>query len=263
MMAKDYYEQLGVPRNATEAEIKSAYRKLALKHHPDRNPGNKDAEDKFKQANSAYEVLSDPGKRQLYDQYGEAGVAQGAQGGRPGGFEGFAGGEYGDVFGDLFENFFGGAGGGGGRARSHRGHDLKYSISVTLEEAYEGAQQPIEYERVEACSACSGQGAKPGTGLKRCAQCRGSGRVQFSQGFFTMTQACSACGGAAQRLETPCAACRGAGSARKRRRLTLRIPPGVYEGATLRISGEGETGPRGGPPGDLFVEIRMKPHARF
>ena len=157
MMAKDYYEQLGVPRNATEAEIKSAYRKLALKHHPDRNPGNKDAEDKFKQANSAYEVLSDPGKRQLYDQYGEAGVAQGAQGGRPGGFEGFAGGEYGDVFGDLFENFFGGAGGGGGRARSHRGHDLKYSISVTLEEAYEGAQQPIEYERVEACSACSGQ----------------------------------------------------------------------------------------------------------
>jgi molecular chaperone DnaJ len=166
-----------------------------------------------------------------------------------------------DIFGDLFENFFGG--GGGGRPRSRRGHDLKYEAFVGLEEAYQGAQHPMEYERLEACPSCSGTGAKPGTGLKRCSACRGSGKVQFSQGFFSMSQTCSACGGAGQVVETPCRDCRGAGHARRRHKITIRIPAGVFEGATLRIAGEGEAGFHGGTPGDLFVEVHVRPHPRF
>jgi len=263
-VAKDYYETLGVPRNATEAEIKAAFRKLALKFHPDRNPGNKEAEERFKVVNAAYETLSDPKRRQLYDQYGEAGV-QGAGAGR-GGFEGFQGfggmsGDPSEVFGDLFENFFGQMG--GGRSRARRGHDLKYEILISLEDAYQGAQQHLEYERIESCSACGGSGARPGTGLKRCATCRGAGRVQYSQGFFSMSQTCPTCGGAGQIIETPCKDCRGAGTAKKRHKLAVRIPVGVYDGATLRIAGEGEAGARGGPAGDLFIEVHLKPHPKF
>jgi molecular chaperone DnaJ len=263
-LAKDYYETLGVARNATEAEIKSAFRKLALKCHPDRNPGNKEAEDRFKQINGAYEVLSDAKKRQVYDQYGEAGLSGG--GGHPGGgFGGFQHGEGADVFGDIFEQFFGAGGGhpGAGRSRTRRGHDLKAEIVVSLEDAYEGVQKPLEYERIEACSVCRGTGAKPGTGLKKCATCRGAGRVQFSQGFFAMTQSCPACGGAGQIVETPCRDCGGAGLARKKHKVTLRIPAGIYDGATLRIAGEGESGARGGTPGDLFVDVRVKAHSKF
>lgn len=265
----DYYDLLGVPRNADEAEVKRAYRKQALKYHPDRNPGDAKAEAKFKEINQAYEVLSDSGKRRLYDQFGEAGVQQGAAGGAGGNpFSGFGGmggqADVGDIFGDIFENFFQGGGQTGRRPkRARRGHDLKYDVEVTLEEAYEGTRLPLKYERVEPCGTCSGSGAKPGTGLKRCATCGGSGRVQFSQGFFAMTQACSSCGGEGQTVETPCSSCQGAGRRRAAHKVTIRIPPGIYDGATLRIAGEGEAGGRGGEPGDLFVHVRLKPHPKF
>ena len=260
----DYYELLGVPRNADEAEVKRAYRKLALKYHPDRNPGDSKSEARFKEVNQAYEVLSDSSKRKLYDQYGEAGVQAGAGGGPGGPFGGFGGGaDVGDIFGDIFENFFAGGVQPGKRRRSRRGHDLKYDVEVSLEEAYEGTRLPLRYERVESCEGCDGTGAKRGTGLKRCATCGGTGRVQFSQGFFAMTQSCSACGGEGQKIETPCGDCSGAGRRRAAHKVTIRIPPGIYDGATLKIAGEGETGGRGGEAGDLYVHVRLKTHARF
>ncbi|MFA5140000.1 MAG: molecular chaperone DnaJ [Elusimicrobiota bacterium] len=267
-MARDFYETLGVPRNASEDEIKRAFRKLALKCHPDRNPGDKKAEARFKEINSAYEVLSDANKRKLYDQYGEAGISAGAAAGGAGTgpYGGFGGADIGDIFGDVFEGFFGGVGGGfrgGKRSRSRRGHDLKYEVNISLEDAYEGTKLPLAYERVETCPSCGGVGAAPGSGLKRCSNCGGSGRVQFSQGFFSMTQTCSNCGGEGQIIETPCRNCSGSGRVRQRNKLTVRIPAGIYDGATLRIGGEGEAGGRGGESGDLFVIVRIKPHPKF
>lgn len=262
-MAEDYYSLLGVPRNASEAEIKSAYRKLAMKYHPDRNPGNKDAEDKFRKMAGAYEVLSDDRKRKLYDQYGEAGVS-GASGGNPfggGGFGGQGGADVGDMFGDIFESFFGGQGG-GGRGGPRRGNDLKYEVEVTLEDAFKGSQLPLKFDRVEPCDTCKGSGAKSG-GTKRCSGCRGSGRVQFSQGFFSMTQTCPQCGGAGQVIENPCKDCRGQGRVRKSAKLTVRVPPGVTDGTTLRIQGEGEAGERSAPRGDLYVVTRIRQDSRF
>ncbi|HVE14573.1 MAG TPA: molecular chaperone DnaJ [Elusimicrobiota bacterium] len=265
----DYYQLLGVPRNATEAEIKSAFRKLALKYHPDRNRGNREAEDKFKEINSAYEVLSDPKKRRAYDQFGEAGVGAGGPGGPfgaggfPGGFGGFggAGVDASELFGDIFESFFGG--GEGGRRRPARGHDLKFELTIGLQQAYDGARVPFEYSRTELCATCGGDGAKPGSGLRRCSACKGSGRMQFSQGFFTMSQTCSHCGGEGQVIETPCKDCSGSGRARRTHTLTVRVPPGIYDGATLRIEGEGEPGARGGPSGDLFLDVRVTHHPHF
>ncbi|MFH2204834.1 MAG: molecular chaperone DnaJ [Elusimicrobiota bacterium] len=256
-MAKDYYDELGVPRNATEAEIKKAYRNLAFKCHPDRHPGDQASETQFKRINNAYEVLSDGKKRQLYDQFGEAGVSGAAGAGGPGP-QGF--GDAGDIFGDIFEGFFGG---GGRRSRAKRGHDLKYEVEVTFEDAYAGTRLPLGYERVELCQKCDGSGAQEGTGTKSCGTCGGSGRVQFSQGFFSMSQTCSSCGGEGRMIETPCKPCRGSGRVRKRHKVTIRIPAGVYEGATLRIAGEGEVGSHGGGHGDLYVIVRMKPHPKF
>ncbi|MBI4060890.1 MAG: molecular chaperone DnaJ [Elusimicrobia bacterium] len=259
-MAEDYYGLLGVARNATDAEIKAAYRKLAMKHHPDRNPGNKEAEAKFRRINGAYEALSDAKKRKLYDQYGEAGVSSGGPGVR--GFEGFGQGvDANEVFGDLFENLFGGQRG-GGRRQAH-GNDLKYATTISLEDAFKGTQLPLHFQRVESCGSCRGSGGKAGSGVKRCAQCRGSGRVQVSQGFFAMSQTCPRCGGEGQVVENPCADCRGQGRVRKEAELKVKIPPGIYHGATLRISGEGEAGPRGGQPGDLYLEVHVKPDPRF
>ncbi|PIR17598.1 MAG: molecular chaperone DnaJ, partial [Elusimicrobia bacterium CG11_big_fil_rev_8_21_14_0_20_64_6] len=252
-----------------DAEIKSAYRKLAMKHHPDRNPGNKESEVKFRTINGAYEALSDPKKRKLYDQYGEAGVNQGAGGGFGGGrgFEGFGQGvDVNEVFGDLFENMFGGHGGHGGqggRRRAARGNDLKYETTVSLEDAFKGVQLPLHFQRVESCGTCRGSGAKAGSGVKRCTQCRGSGRVQVSQGFFAMSQTCPQCGGEGQIVENPCKDCRGQGRVRKEAELKVKIPPGIYHGATLRISGEGEAGPRGAQAGDLYLEVHIKPDPRF
>jgi molecular chaperone DnaJ len=269
-MAEDYYSQLGVARNATDAEIKAAYRKLAMKHHPDRNPGDKASEEKFKKIGAAYEALSDPRKRQLYDQYGEAGVnggAGGGFGGVPPGFEGFgAGVDVNEVFGDLFENLFsGGAGGGrgGGGRRRATGADLKYETTISLDDAFSGTQLPLNFPRVEGCATCKGSGAKPGTQLKRCAQCRGSGRVQLSQGFFSMSQVCPRCHGEGHIVEDPCKDCRGQGRVRRDAELKIKIPPGIYDGATLRISGEGEAGPHGAAAGDLYVHIKVKPDPRF
>lgn len=263
-MASDYYKILGVPKNASESEIKSAYRKLALKYHPDRNQGNKDAEAKFKEVNGAYQVLSDPQKRQMYDQYGEAGVS-GAAGGGPGGFQGFggAGPDVGDIFGDIFENFFGGGVDLGGRGRARRGADLKYEATIDLEEAYRGTEVTVEYGRLEACGTCDGTGARPGSGMKRCAQCRGTGRMQFSQGFFTMSQACTRCGGAGSVIETPCRDCGGAGRVRRQTRRTVKIPPGVGDGSTLRVQGAGEAGPPRTPHGDLYVQLHVRHHPHF
>jgi molecular chaperone DnaJ len=268
-MAEDYYSLLGVGRNATGAEIKSAYRKLAMKYHPDRNPGNKEAEEKFRRINGAYEALSDDKKRKLYDQFGEAGVNGGAAG--PGGFrggqgfEGFGPGvDVNDVFGDLFEGLFGGqGGGGGGRRRQQHGADLKFETTVTLDQAFTGATAPLHFERVEGCHTCKGSGARPGSRPKTCAQCRGSGRVQFSQGFFSMQQACPRCGGEGQTVDDPCRDCRGQGRVRRPAELKVKIPAGIYDGATLRISGEGEAAPHGGAPGDLYVRIRVKADPRF
>jgi molecular chaperone DnaJ len=265
-MAEDYYGVLGVARNATDAEIKSAYRKLAMKHHPDRNPGDKESEEKFKRIGAAYEALSDPRKRKLYDQYGEAGVNAGASGGFgggvPPGFEGFgAGVDVNEVFGDLFENLFSG-GGRGGRRRA-AGADLKYEAVISLDDAFLGTQLPLNFARVEACETCKGSGAKPGTQLKRCAQCRGSGRVQLSQGFFSMAQTCPRCHGEGQVVEDPCKDCRGQGRVRRDAELKIKIPPGIYDGATLRISGEGEAGPHGSGSGDLYVHIKVKSDPRF
>ncbi|HAM36964.1 MAG TPA: molecular chaperone DnaJ [Elusimicrobia bacterium] len=263
-MAEDFYNLLGVARNASEAEIKSAYRKLAMKHHPDRNPGSKESEEKFRKINSAYEVLSDPKKRQVYDQFGEAGLS--GAGGGPRGGPGFGGAGFDaqDVFGDLFEQFFGEGGAGGGRRRgARRGADLKYEVEVSLEEAFKGVMHPLAFDRVETCPSCRGTGARSGSSLKRCPTCRGNGRVQFSQGFFSMTQTCPDCGGEGERIDNPCRDCRGAGRVRQHARITVKIPPGIYDGATLRISGEGEAGGRGAPAGDLFVEIHLKPDPRF
>ena len=262
-MAEDYYSLLGVARNATDAEIKAAYRKLAMKHHPDRNPGtHKESEAKFRQVNSAYEALSDPKKRRLYDQYGEAGVNSGASGGFGGG-QGFGPGvDVNEVFGDLFENFFGGAGGGGGRRRAG-GADLKYEAELSLEDAFKGTQLPLKFARAQSCATCHGSGAKPGSSPKRCPQCRGSGRVQLSQGFFSMAQTCPKCAGEGQVVEDPCKDCRGQGRVRREAELKIKIPPGIYDGATLRITGEGEGAPRGGEPGDLYVHVSVRSDPRF
>ena len=262
-MAEDYYNLLGLARNASEAEIKSAYRKLAMKHHPDRNPGNKESENSFRKINSAYEVLSDAKKRELYDRFGEAGVSGGGAGGPGQGFGG-AGVDVNDVFGDLFEGLFGQQGaGGGGRGGARRGGDLKFEVEVSLVDAYRGSQMPMKFERTQNCETCQGSGARPGSSSKRCGHCRGSGRIQLSQGFFSMTQTCPQCGGEGQVIENPCRDCRGAGRVRKPAKLTIKIPPGIYDGATMRISGEGEAGGRGRDAGDLYVLVRVKSDPRF
>ncbi len=263
-MAEDFYGVLGIPKSASEAEIKAAYRKLAMKHHPDRNPGNKDAEASFRRANTAYEALSDPKKRQLYDQYGEAGLGAGA-GGFGGGQGAGAGVDVNEMFGDIFESFFGGqqGQGGGGRRGPRRGNDLKYEVEISLEDAFKGRQMPLQFDRVESCETCKGTGAKGAAAAKRCGRCRGSGRVQFSQGFFSMAQACPDCGGEGHTIDNPCRDCRGSGAARKPAKLTVKIPAGIYDGATLRITGEGEAGGRGAEQGDLYVLIRVAVDPRF
>lgn len=261
MASNDYYRILGVARNAGPDEIKSAYRKLALKYHPDRNPGNKEAENTFKEINEAYEVLSTPEKRQVYDQFGAEGLKAGA-GGR-GGFGGFQGADLGDMFGDLFENLFQGQGGGRGKPRSRRGADLKEEVELTLEEAFTGVKRPMNISRTEVCQECDGTGARGKTGIRKCSTCRGSGRVQYSQGFFAFSQACPDCGGQGEVISTPCKACSGAGRQRKDASLNIKIPAGIEEGAVLRVSGGGDAGLRGGDSGDLYIQVRLKHHSHF
>jgi molecular chaperone DnaJ len=270
MAKRDYYEILGVAKNAAEDEIKKAYRKLAMKYHPDRNQGDGDekkaktAEEKFKEAKEAYEVLTDASKRAAYDRFGHAGVDPSAAG-AAGGFRGAEGfGSFADAFGDIFGDIFGGgAGRGGGRGGAYRGADLRYNMEVTLEQAAKGFATDIRVPSWESCETCHGSGAKPGTSAKTCGTCGGSGAVRMTQGFFSIQQTCPTCHGSGKVIPEPCTACHGEGRIKKNKTLEVNIPPGIDEGQRIRLSGKGEPGMNGGPPGDLYVEIRLKPHEVF
>jgi len=262
MSKRDFYEILGVNRDASDEEIKKAYRKLAMKHHPDRNPDNPSAEEKFKEAKEAYEILSEPQKRAAYDQYGHAGVdPQAGFGG--GGGQGF--GNFSDAFGGIFDEIFGGGRGGGGRGGSnvYRGADLRYNLEITLEQAAKGTETKIRIPTMEVCEPCHGSGAKPGSQPKTCPTCNGSGQVRLQQGFFSIQQTCPKCHGTGRYIPDPCNSCHGVGRLKKHKTLAVKIPAGVDEGDRIRLSGEGEHGVNGGPPGDLYVQIHLKPHAVF
>jgi len=261
---RDYYEVLGVARTATVEEIKAAYRKCALKWHPDRHPEDKaDAEVKFRESTEAYSVLSDAEKRQVYDTYGHAGLS-GAGGGVD--FSGTIFQDFHDIFGDFFgfqDLFSGGRGGGGRSRRARRGSDLRYDMSLTFEEAATGVNTKIKIPRQEFCAACNGTGAKAGTGVVACQTCAGRGQLAYQQGFFTITRTCPACQGAGQIVKERCTECRGQGRVEKERTIELRIPPGVDTGTRLRVQSEGEPGPNGGPTGDLYVVLDVKEHPYF
>lgn len=259
---RDYYEVLGVHKNASDTEIKKAYRKLAMAHHPDRNPDNHEATEKFKEAAEAYEVISDPQKRAAYDQYGFAGVNQNAGGGGGGYGGGFGARDFSDIFGDAFGDFFGQAGG-QGRNRASRGADLRYNLTITFEEAAFGKEATIKLPKAELCETCSGSGAKPGTQPKVCPTCRGTGQVRYSQGFFAISRACSACRGEGHIIPDPCPDCRGKKYIEREKTLSVKIPAGVESGMRLRISGEGEMGMNRGPAGDLYIVISVKDHPIF
>jgi molecular chaperone DnaJ len=261
MAKRDLYEVLGVPKNASDEEIKKSYRKMAMKFHPDRNQDNgaKDAEVKFKEAKEAYEMLSDPQKRAAYDQHGHAGVDPNMRGGGGEGFGGFAE-AFGDIFGDMFGQQRGRAGGG---RQVFRGGDLSYAMEVTLEEAAKGKDAQIRIPSHENCEVCSGSGAKPGTQAKTCGTCGGAGAVQMRQGFFSVQQPCPTCKGAGKTIADPCTACQGQGQIKKTKTLEVKIPAGIDGGMRIRSSGNGEPGTNGGPPGDLYIEIRLKKHDIF
>lgn len=261
MSKRDFYEILGVNRDASDEEIKKAYRKLAMKYHPDRNPDNPGAEEKFKEAKEAYEILSDGNKRAAYDQYGHAGVDP--QAGMGGGFGG-GGGGFADAFGGIFDEIFGGrGGGGGGRSNIYRGADLRYNLEITLEQAAHGTETKIRIPTMEVCEPCNGSGAKPGTQPKTCPTCQGSGQVRLQQGFFSIQQTCPKCHGTGRYIPEPCKSCGGAGRIKQHKTLAVKIPAGVDEGDRIRLAGEGEHGVNGGPPGDLYVQIHLKQHAVF
>lgn len=261
MHQRDYYEVLGLHRGAGDDEIKKAYRKLAMKYHPDRNSGDSEAEEKFKEVQKAYAILSDKDKRAAYDQFGHAGVDGGGFGGGAGGFGGFGG--FGDVFGDIFENIFSQGHSGQTRSRAQRGSDLQYNLQLTLEEAAFGKQIEISVPRHAACDKCDGTGAKKGSKPKNCETCNGVGQVRIQQGFFSIQQTCPTCSGVGTTINDPCTACRGDGRVRENKKLTVKIPAGVDNGDRVRLSGEGEAGAFGGPSGDLFVQISLKPHTIF
>ena len=259
---RDFYEILGVPKNASDEDIKKSYRKMAMKYHPDRNQGDATAEVKFKEAKEAYEMLSDAEKRAAYDQFGHAGVDPNMRGG-PGGAAGFGG--FGESFGDIFGDIFGqtrrqqGAGG----KQVFRGNDLSYAMDVTLEEAAMGKESQIRIPSFEECTTCSGTGAKPGTSVKTCGTCQGQGVVQMRQGFFSVQQTCPHCRGSGKTITDPCTPCHGQGKVKKQKTLEIKIPAGIDDGMRIRSTGNGEPGMNGGPTGDLYVEIHIKQHAVF
>jgi len=259
MAKRDFYEVLGVNRDASDDDIKKSYRKLAMKWHPDRNPDNPKAEDHFKEAKLAYEILSDPKKRGAYDQFGHAGVDPSAMAGAGAG-AGFSG--FGDVFSDIFGEIFGGAGR-SGRSSVFRGADLRYNLEIALEQAAKGFETRIRIPTMAECATCHGSGAKLGTQPQTCTTCRGNGQVRVSQGPFSIAQTCPRCHGSGKMITNPCSACSGAGRIKHHKTLQVRIPAGVDEGDRVRLTGEGEPGVNGGPPGDLYVQVHIKPHPMF
>jgi len=260
MAKRDFYEILGVGKSASDDELKKAYRKLAMKHHPDRNPGSKEAEEKFKEAKEAYEMLSDSQKRDAYDRYGHAGVDpnNGMGGAGAGGFAD----AFGDIFGDIFGQAAGGRGGRGG-PQVYRGADLRYNLEITLEQAAHGYDTTIRVPSWDSCETCDGTGAKPGTSPIACTTCGGHGQVRMQQGFFSVLQTCPKCHGSGKINPSPCGTCSGAGKIKRNKTLEVQIPAGIDDGMRIRSSGNGEPGMNGGPPGDLYVEIRIKQHAVF
>jgi molecular chaperone DnaJ len=256
MAKRDFYEILGVAKTASADEIKKAYRKLAMKHHPDRNPDDAGAEEKFKEASEAYEVLSDEDKRAAYDRHGHAGVDPSMGGGF-----GAGGASFSDIFGDVFGDIFGGGARGG--TRSNRGADLRYTLELELEEAVRGTKVQIRVPTLASCEECNGSGAKKGTSPETCRSCGGAGQVRVQQGFFTMAQTCPTCRGRGKVIKEPCTACRGQGRTEKNKTLEVKIPAGVDSGDRIRLAGEGEAGANGGPTGDLYVQVAVRPHKIF
>ena len=252
MSKADYYEVLDVPNSASEAEIKKAFRRLAMKYHPDRNPGDADAEAKFKEAKEAFDVLSNPNKRANYDQFGHAGVDASAGGG-------FGGGGFGDAFSDIFGDIFGG----GGRSRVRKGADLQYNLELSLEDAVNGTTVKIRVPTLKHCTSCSGSGARPGSSPETCGTCGGHGQVRMQQGFFSVQQTCPNCRGRGSVIKDPCQTCHGVGRVKEEKSLSVEVPGGVDTGDRIRLSGEGEAGEAGAPPGDLFVQVHVKPHPIF
>jgi molecular chaperone DnaJ len=260
MAKRDYYEVLGVGKNASEEEIKKAYRKLAMKYHPDRNPDSKGSEDKFKEAKEAYEMLSDPQKKDAYDRYGHAGVDPNMGGGGFGANQGGFADAFGDIFGDIFS---GARGGGRGGPQVYRGADLRYNLEISLEQAASGFDTTIRVPSWDECDVCHGSGAKPGTSPTTCPTCAGHGQVRMQQGFFSIQQTCPKCHGSGKIVPDPCVTCNGAGRIKRNKTLEVKIPAGIDDGMRIRSSGNGEPGMNGGPPGDLYVEIHIKPHPVF
>jgi len=256
MDKQDYYEILGVVKNASGAELKKAYRRLAMKHHPDRNPDDRAAEARFKEAKEAYEVLSDPQKRAAYDQFGHAGVDPQAGAGGFGGGSSFS-----DIFGDVFGDIFGG--GSRGQERVYRGSDLQYNLALTLEEAVFGGDKEIEIPRLDTCESCHGSGARSGSEAVECHTCHGAGQVRMQQGFFSVQQTCPTCRGNGKVISDPCPDCNGEGRVQHHKTLSVKIPAGVDTGDRVRLSGEGEAGVNGGPSGDLYVQVQVKKHPLF
>lgn len=261
MSKRDYYKVLDVPRNAAEAEIKKAYRRLAMKFHPDRNPSDSEAEGKFKEAKEAYEILSDAQKRAAYDQHGHAGVEAMARNGGRGGFGGAD--AFSDIFGDVFGDIFGAARRGGGRSQVFRGADLRYELEIDLDQAVFGYTAEIDVQKLAECEMCHGSGSAKGSAPVTCDTCGGSGQVRISQGFFQLQQTCPRCRGSGTIVRNPCDACLGQGRVRRSTTLSVKVPPGVDTGDRIRLSGEGEAGRNGGPPGDLYVEMHVREHPIF
>lgn len=262
MSNKDFYEVLGVARSASDDDIKKAYRKLAMKYHPDRNPDNKEAEEKFKEVQGAYDVLSDPQKRSAYDQFGHAGVDPNNMGGA-GGFGGFGGfgGAQGFDFGDIFSQMFGGAA--GGRPNNHQGADLEYAVDLSLEEAAQGLKKQITIPTYEECTVCNGSGAKPGTKASSCTTCHGSGTIHVRQAIFQIQQTCPSCHGSGKEIKHPCHTCRGDGRVKTSKTVEINIPAGIEDGQRIRLTGEGEPGSNGAPAGDLYIRVSVREHKVF
>ena len=257
-MARDYYDILGLSKSASDSDIKSSYRKLAMKYHPDRNPGDKKAEENFREITESYEILKDPQKRAAYDQYGHAAFSQSSGGGSAGGFSGFGSGGFSDIFEDMF-----GMGGEQGRRSASTGSDLRYDLSVSLEQAYSGDQIEISLTVPTKCDSCKGSGANEGSKPKQCNQCGGHGKVRAQQGFFTIERTCAACSGVGETISDPCRPCKGQGRVNKSKKLSVNVPAGVDNGTRIRLSGEGEAGARGSSPGDLYIFIDIKEHSLF